>query len=321
MSAQRLIVNLNQQAKFNQEIPQIVSHQLNKTVKTNYLQDFDRWLVDYLTKDEQQLGLQNSLCYDALRYHFSTGGRYVRARLCYEASLSLNLNYSDATIISAACELLHNASLIHDDIQDGDYERRGVQTVWKKFGKNIALCTGDLMIAAAFGVLAQFSKLHILPRIMTTLIERTSQTIHGQCADLNFHTGEVVDVETYKQIVIAKSGALLSLPLELAMVASGYEFAQADAKLAAESLAIAYQILDDLTDIDKDTDTLGNPKALNIYFVLKANIHTEFLMTKAKLIALESLNLSMLYANQLPKNSGEALIDLANSLKQTLTKI
>ena len=70
------------------------------------------------------------------------------------AGLALGLSEPDVLCLAASAELLHNASLVHDDLQDQDGMRRGAPAVWKKYGSNVAICTGDLMLSAAYAALS-----------------------------------------------------------------------------------------------------------------------------------------------------------------------
>ena len=74
----------------------------------------------------------------AIGHHLRAGGGRFRAKLALSVSSALNLQADDSEYLAAACELLHNASLIHDDIQDGDPLRRGRETVWSLFGADVA---------------------------------------------------------------------------------------------------------------------------------------------------------------------------------------
>lgn len=75
-------------------------------------------------------------------YHLMTGGSRIRMRVCLDTSLCLGVNDEDAMRLASAVELLHNASLIHDDIQDGDSLRRGLSAVWVKFGTTLPYVPG-----------------------------------------------------------------------------------------------------------------------------------------------------------------------------------
>ena len=83
-------------------------------------------------------------------YHLRTGGKRLRGRLALCAAKDQSVNPEQALLWAAACELLHNATLIHDDIQDNDPIRRGQPSLWKKFGVAQAINVGDFFIFKAF---------------------------------------------------------------------------------------------------------------------------------------------------------------------------
>lgn len=253
-------------------------------------------------------------CIQAAKYHLASGGHKVRAQLSLAAGLSLGMAKSDIIIIAAVAELLHNASLIHDDIQDGDETRRGQETVWKKFGINTAICTGDLLLSAAYAVAANFSQVALIPKLISTIHQRTATVIQGQCCDMLCKQKPIANVAEYENIAIAKSGALLSLPLELALIGSHHSPQLNFARQAAEHFAVGYQIADDLCDVEKDSACAGNSQSMNIIFVLKASGERQDLKLIAKTLALTNLEQSIALAGKLPSNSGAALIGLAQSL-------
>ena len=294
----------------------------NSTFETTTAQTIDDLIkqVDCLIlasicKASEQTSALDNICLTAAKYHLASGGHKIRARLCIEAGLALGIKQQDMLIIAAVCELLHNASLIHDDIQDGDTIRRNIETVWKKFGVNVALCTGDFLLSAAYGVMANFSDVQLIPKLIATIYQRTSTVIQGQCADIAYQNQQLCSVSTYQKIAISKSGALLSLPIELALIASNHLQSIANARLAAESFAIAYQIADDLVDIDKDAAC----HSLNIVFVLQATGERQTPIHVAQTLALHHLQEATNLATKLPNNSGALLIELALQLKQKLT--
>jgi geranylgeranyl diphosphate synthase type II len=269
------------------------------------ISDVDCLILDSIGRASEQTSAVDNI----------SGGHKIRAKLCIEACLALGVKHQDMLIMAASCELLHNASLIHDDIQDGDIIRRDIATVWEKFGVNVALCSGDFLLSAAYGVLANFSDIQLIPKLIATIHQRTSTVIQGQSADIAYQNQQLCSVSSYQKIAIAKSGALLSLPIELALTASQRVESIADARAAAESFAIAYQIADDLCDIDKD----ANYHSLNIVSVLKAAGERQNSIQVAKTLALQHLQAASNLATKLPNNCGALLIELVGQLKQKLT--
>jgi geranylgeranyl pyrophosphate synthase len=264
----------------------------------------------------------------AASYHLKAGGRRVRARLAISAGLALGLSDADAVSIASCAELLHNASLVHDDIQDRDVTRRGQAAVWSVYGSNVAICTGDLLLSAAYGVLCRFSQPLLLPAMLGLLHQRTAVAIDGQCADLATSNGQTKGLAAYMSIATAKSGALLSLPLELALVAAGHANAASMARRSCESLAISYQILDDLQDLQTDGASaeggLDQTPRSNIVFVLldpndrNSMVSRAQAIASAKTLAHEYLTLCEEQASQLPRGSGAQMLALTAELRGLL---
>lgn len=261
----------------------------------------------------------------AAAYHLSSGGQRVRARLALAGGLALGLPENDSLCIASCAELLHNASLIHDDIQDRDSMRRGQPALWSKFGTDMAICSGDYLLSAAYGVLCTFTQPLLLPAMLALLHERTGTAIDGQCADLSMRNDQPDGIAHYIKIAKAKSGALLSLSLELVLIASGRSDALSLARNACENFAVSYQIFDDLQDatIDCEVDSVskGQPKCLNIISILmnqnslagtEKSVDSE---AAARDLGLQHLALCEAIALQMPNGSGALLLDLSAQLR------
>jgi geranylgeranyl pyrophosphate synthase len=301
MSAQALVNSPN--ALFSSEIS-----------LEDLLNQVDDFIVQHISSNKEISSNTINAAEYAAQYHLSTPGHKVRARLCLAACLELNIKYDDMLIISAASELLHNASLIHDDIQDMDEVRRGVETVWKKFGVNLAICAGDLLLSTAYGVLANISEPKLLPKLIKTINERTASVIKGQCDDIEYKNKPINSVDTYSIIAKAKSGALLGLPIELALILSGQDEYLNLAKNAAGAFALGYQVADDLNDIEKDASENGCNKSLNIVFVL-SDAGSKNPINDAITLAEQSLSEAVRLAEKLPNDLGALLITLAHQLQ------
>ena len=256
---------------------------------------------------------------DAAVYHLGSGGLRVRAHLGLYASLALGLSKNDAVTIAATAELLHNASLVHDDLQDRDPFRRGVPAVWAAFGINVAVCAGDLLLSAAYGALCNFSNPRALPSLLERVHERTAAAIAGQCADLSFSASTDKGIAWYEQTAAAKSGALFGLPLELALLGSGHARATSDARRAAKAFSVSYQIADDLHDVQNDAGVDDALPALNIAFILKASGYGTDARAAAKKLGLQHLSAAVSAAERLPCESGALLLVLAHDLREFMT--
>lgn len=195
------------------------------------------------------------------RYHLTSGGKRLRGRLTLAGGLSLGLCVEDVLPAAAAVELLHNASLVHDDLQDGDVARRGHETVWKRFGKDTALMLGDAMIAAAFAEAAQG------PCQATAEVARSMSGCVAMLADGQRLDTAPPDIEhwtpaAYEELARLKTGKLFALALDLPLILAGASAAERRAcTLALECIGVGFQIRDDLRDL---FGTKGRPRASDL---------------------------------------------------------
>ncbi len=271
-----------------------------------------------VTGDESTEGELPSDSVRAAVDHLAAGGRRIRARLALRAGTALGLPRVDSIAIAATVELLHNASLVHDDVQDRERIRRGTQTIWAAYGDEVAICAGDLLLSAAYGALAAFSDACLLPDLLALVHARTAMVIRGQCAELSARGQQVADMEVYEKIVIGKSGALLSLPLEMAFAASGKREWMVEARRAAEAFGISYQIVDDMEDVESDAGGDAGPRAVNAILVLKAAGYGANANSVARKIGLRHLRTAVESADRLPNGSGAYLRELTLALCRRL---
>ena len=257
-------------------------------------------------------GLASSVV-DAAVFHLERAGHQVRARIALGACQALGVDLQHATTLAAASELLHNASLVHDDLQDQDTERRGQPAVWVKYDANTAICTGDLLLSCSYGVLAQYPNQSLVGALLRRMHARTAQAVLGQNADLSYQDKELLDLAIYKDIVIAKSGALLSLPLELALIAARQETFCAQACEAAQAFSLGYQIIDDVDDYASDQLRVSG-QVLNVLQVLGKETDIASARAQALQLAREQLEQSIALANALPSGAGALLIQIAQKL-------
>ncbi len=240
----------------------------------------------------------------AAAYHFSAGGSRVRALLALQAARALALRDHEAIAIATACELLHNASLVHDDLQDRDVVRRGRDAVWHRYGEAAAICVGDLLLSAAYAALAGTGS-HAAA-LMARMHQRVAAVIGGQCDDIAMQGRTLDSLAAYEQVAQGKSGPLLILPLELALALAGRTDAIATAAEAGSLFAIGYQIADDLEDVERDALN----EELNIVAVLAAAGEPQPLAC-ARELAVTRFRQAHAAASALPSNCGALLAEQA----------
>ncbi len=250
----------------------------------------------------------------AAAQHLSAGGARVRARLALHAGRALGRPDPESISVAAACELLHNASLVHDDMQDRDEQRRGQVAVWRRYGDAVAICVGDLLLSAAYGALGAVGT--NAAGLSVRMHRRISEVIHGQCADLALQGGVKTTLENYERVASAKSSPLLVLPLEMALTLAGREDAVASAAAAGSLFAIGYQIADDLEDASQDV----MHQELNIVSVLAASGDVAP-HQRARELAIRRFRQAHAAAAMLPSGSGELLAAQASERVDQLTLV
>ena len=183
--------------------------------------------------------------------HLSTGGKRIRARLALSATAALGATRDSALGWAAAVELLHNATLIHDDIQDGDRMRRGQPTTWVRHGSSQAINAGDLMLMLPFMAIGHGDlSAEVRWKLSERLATQATQIVRGQVEDLDMLSSESLSWASYLRVVENKTGGLFALPVEGAALIAGQSSEQAAAFANAfMPLGTLFQMQDDVLDL------------------------------------------------------------------------
>ena len=184
----------------------------------------------------------------AAAHHFSKPGKMLRAKMAMHGADALQINQTAAIRWAAAVEVLHNASLVHDDICDGDKQRRGNQAVWAKFGRNLALTLGDWLIALSFEFAAEAAEISNTPRLMRILAQQMSLTTAGEAMELEWDGS--LNWEAYLTIAADKTAPLLTAPLQGIAVMAGDQHAEQTISAYFRDLGEAYQIGNDIANFN-----------------------------------------------------------------------
>ena len=203
-----------------------------------------------------------------LRYHMGWetlegtptrgGGKALRPILCLAACEMSGGDWRNALPAAAALELIHNFSLVHDDIQDGDETRRGTPTLWHIWGVPTALTAGNTMRVIADRTAEALSAGGAPPDVAqgaaAELTRRYLEMIEGQYLDLSFETAEHVTVADYLDMIGRKTGALLESAMHMgALVATGDSATAQGFGECGMRLGVAFQVRDDYLGV------WGNP--------------------------------------------------------------
>lgn len=204
---------------------------------------------------------------EGMKYAVLNGGKRIRPILLL---MILNLFDKDEKLgvpSAAALEMIHSYSLVHDDLPalDNDDYRRGKLTTHKKFGEAEGILIGDALLTHAFYILTEKNLNLLSPEKIVEIVRLTSSyagingMIGGQMIDIESENKKI-DMETLKYIHKNKTGKLLRLPIEIGCVISETsKDIREKLEKFADLIGLAFQIKDDILDIEGDFETLGKP--------------------------------------------------------------
>ena len=194
-------------------------------------------------------GERPSVLSEAMRYAVGSGGKRIRPVLCLAAAEAVGGLAEDAVYPAAAIELLHNYTLVHDDLpaMDNDVERRGRATVWKKFGEANAILVGDALQALAFRTAARAPR--AVAAIVGILAAKGVGVVAGQVEDLVRAPGATDYIYLHKTADLFVAAAAMG-----AMAGGGTPAEVAALSEYAQALGMAFQYADDLLDGDAPCD-------------------------------------------------------------------
>jgi geranylgeranyl diphosphate synthase type II len=207
--------------------------------------------------DKQHFPSEPASLYGPNEYFLKIGGKRIRPVLCLMGNELFDDIKPDSWDVAAAIELLHNFTLIHDDIMDKAPLRRGMDTLHKKYGESTAILAGDVMLVKAYEYInkIQTSVLHLV----LGLFNKTGTEIcEGQQMDMDFEKRETVSFDEYLRMIELKTSVMLAASLKMGAILGGagdrnqgfiFEF--------GKKLGLAFQVQDDYLDAFGDTAKFG----------------------------------------------------------------
>lgn len=192
---------------------------------------------------------------DLLNYVFTSEGKLTRPALTLLASDFNDCDEDKIITMASAVEMLHVASLVHDDTVDDSKTRRGKSTINNEFGDYTAVLLGDYIFAASATYVCETKNIHVIKTFSQTIMDLS----FGQLMETS-ETNELMKIDNYFKRIYLKTGSLFSTAGESGAVLSG----ASDSTIAAlkeysQNIGMAFQVVDDLLDLNGQSETLGKP--------------------------------------------------------------
>lgn len=186
----------------------------------------------------------------------TAGGKRLRPTLAFLAADAVGADEEDAMRVALAVELLHSASLLHDDLIDDADTRRGAEAAFRRYGNVVSVMSGDFMLARVLGLLAESGNAPFTAR----MAETAASICEGEVLQFQMATLETWSLENYRRVIEGKTAALIATATQGPALLGGAEPSVREA-LATFGLAYgrAFQMQDDRLDLSGDEAQLGKP--------------------------------------------------------------
>lgn len=206
---------------------------------------------------KEHIRSDNPVIQEMVNYVFAKSGKRLRPALVFISSMIWDSsNYTQIVDLALSIELIHLATLVHDDVLDRSEQRRGIETYNKKWGNTPSILFGDFLFSRAFVILAQLGNLKIIQNLSKT----TSEVCEGEIIQSFSKNNIDISLEKYLTIARYKTASLIAESCRVGALISGlgkeneeqlYHFGL--------NLGMAFQIYDDYLDFQADEKTLGKP--------------------------------------------------------------
>jgi len=193
---------------------------------------------------------------DASAHILTSGGKRIRPQMSFLAYLAAGgEDLEEVLPVASAVEMVHTATLVHDDINDHSLTRRGKATVHSVWGRTFALLTGDYLFTKVYELMAPYG-----PEYNIIMANACSRLVEGETLQAAAAKAGTIDRETYKRIISLKTASLFEASARM-----GAQLATDDRELIdnladyAYNLGLTFQIVDDILDIVGDPEEMGKP--------------------------------------------------------------
>ncbi|MFA0962432.1 polyprenyl synthetase family protein [Roseivirga sp. BDSF3-8] len=226
-------------------------------------------LVDLIDRINRELATQTYgekpyELYEPIRYIMGLGGKRLRPVLALISSSMYSGNVETTLRPAMAIEVFHNFTLMHDDIMDQAPLRRGEATVHEKFGSNIAILSGDVMMVKAYEMIMALPDA-VLRTGLAAFNRCAVEVCEGQQMDMNFESREDVTIGQYLHMIRLKTAVLLGFSLELgALVGNAPEQDRLLLREFGQQIGVGFQLKDDLLDVFGEQEKVGKQEGGDI---------------------------------------------------------
>lgn len=219
--------------------------------------------------------------YDPISYSMNLGGKRVRPATLLMVADIFEANKLDALNAAMGIEVFHNFTLVHDDIMDEAPLRRGQDTVYKKWNRDIAILSGDVMFVKAVDYFLKLQPVEKMGSVLRVFNKTAAEVCDGQQMDMNFETTEEVSISQYLRMIELKTAVLLAASLKIGAIIGNaseedanhiYEFGR--------NIGIAFQLQDDYLDAYADPKAFGK------------RVGGDIIANKKTYLLLEAINLA-----------------------------
>ena len=219
------------------------------------IDEIQKKINDYI--DNQKFEGNPEELYAPIEYILRQGGKRLRPTLCLLACDLFGGDIEDCMVPAVAAEIFHNFTLVHDDIMDQAPLRRGMETIYKKWGSDVAILSGDTMLIKAFQYVLNTNNKYRY-EVFAELCKVALEVCEGQQLDLNFETRDDVTLEEYLKMIRLKTAVLLGSVLKIGAIVAGADKESQDViyEFGVE-IGMAFQLQDDILDCYADVDVFG----------------------------------------------------------------
>jgi geranylgeranyl diphosphate synthase type II len=220
----------------------------------NKLEGYKQKINKFLAQENFKKNPAN--LYAPIDYTLKLGGKRLRPILALAACDLFDGNVEDALKPAIGLEIFHNFTLLHDDIMDDAPQRRGKETVYKKWNSNIAILSGDTMFALAYKYVGMAGK--NLSGILETFTQTAIEVCEGQQFDMDFESREDVGINDYLEMIRLKTAVLLGASLKIGALVANASKEQANLLYDfGVNAGLAFQLKDDWLDAFGDEAKFG----------------------------------------------------------------